>query len=81
MSEPNLVEPRPFSTKCMDLNTESRHAWLDSMQTDRRVNQQSDFEKSVMWRGVFIAAVIVTAINIPASPPQTLTHAPIRATV
>jgi hypothetical protein len=81
MSAPNLVEPRPFSTKCIDLHAESRQAWLDALQSDIHLTQQSDFENSVIWRGVFIAAFIVIVINIPVSPPTVQPHAPVRATV
>lgn len=59
---------------------EARRSWLSEMQ-GHRIPVQSDFEKSVAWRGVFAAAIIVTVINVPASPPQVLAQPPIRATV
>jgi hypothetical protein len=59
---------------------EARRAWLSEMQGDQ-TPAQSDFEKSVAWRGVFVAAVIVTVINVPASPPQAPAQPPIRSTV
>ncbi|WP_168793010.1 hypothetical protein [Paraburkholderia aromaticivorans] len=58
---------------------EARQTWLCEMQHDQ-TRPQSDFEKSAIWRGVFVAAFIVTVINIPVSPPTMQTHAPVRAT-
>jgi hypothetical protein len=61
----------------VDVHGETRRAWLDQQARD----SQSDFENSVIWRGVFIAAFIVTVINIPASPPPMQAPASVRATV
>jgi hypothetical protein len=63
-----------------DTAGETRRAWLRELQRGT-TPPQSDFEKSVIWRGVFAAAFIVTVINIPVSPPTVQTHAPVRATV
>jgi len=66
-----------------DVFLAERKAWLDSQPRTRLTapERQGDFEESVVWRGVFIAAFIVIVINIPASPPTVHTHAPVRATV
>ncbi|MFM0479095.1 hypothetical protein PQQ81_01050 [Paraburkholderia strydomiana] len=72
-----------------DVNALSRQAWLKELQqpqpiADDRASTrpaQSDFEKSIAWRGVFIAAFIVIAINLPFSPPPTQAHLTARSTV
>lgn len=61
----------------VDSHAETRRAWL----VQQAIESQSDFEKSVIWRGVFVAAFIVTVINIPVSSPTVQSHATIRATV
>jgi hypothetical protein len=58
----------------------ARRGWLRATQSELPPSQ-SDFEKSAIWRGVFVAAFIVTVINIPVSPPRVQTHASVRATV
>ncbi|MFM0407472.1 hypothetical protein [Paraburkholderia dipogonis] len=63
-----------------DLNAEPRREWLRYLQRSQ-TPPQSDFEKSPVWRGVFVAAFIVTVINIPVSPPTVKIDAPVRATV
>jgi len=58
----------------------ARRTWLRAVETEPPA-AQSDFERSAIWRGVFVAAFIVTVINIPVSPPTVQTRAPVRATV
>ncbi|REG58978.1 hypothetical protein B0G80_1703 [Paraburkholderia sp. BL6669N2] len=63
-----------------DQARQARQAWLCEMQNGQ-TRSQSDFEKSAVWRGVFVAAFIVIVINIPVSPPTAQSHALARATV
>jgi hypothetical protein len=80
MSASNFVEARRSSTKCIDLNTGSRQAWLVAMQGDLQIRQHSDFEKSLVWRSTLIAAVIVIGINLLSPTPAAVQPAHIHAT-
>jgi hypothetical protein len=58
-----------------DGNTDARHAWLEQLQQEPEAAGRasddplkSDFESSTAWRGVFVAAFIVIAVNVPLSP-------------
>ena len=76
------------SINSIEMNTEARQTWLrleQGLSTEPAegytVVRQSDFEKSKVWRAVFIAAAIVIGITLfqpaaidapsPAAPPRT----------
>jgi hypothetical protein len=72
--------------KSIDKHGDARRTWLRIEQglavpKMRKPTEQSDFESSAVWRCTFVAAFIVTVINIPVSPPPVQPHAPVRATV
>ena len=78
---------KPISS--MESNAEARRAWLRREQglptepaDGYTVVRQSDFEKSKVWRAVFIAAAIAVGIALfqPAPADAPSATAPARAT-
>lgn len=75
--------------KSIDKNAEARQLWLRRLQglsvettEQHAATRQSDFERSSVWRAVFIAAAV--AIGIAAfqpTPTQTEPPATVRTTV
>jgi hypothetical protein len=76
--------------RSIEKNTEARQRWLrleQGLPTEPvdgyTVVRQSDFEKSKVWRAIFIAAAIVVGITLfqpdavdapsPTAPPRTTT--------
>jgi anti-sigma-K factor RskA len=75
--------------RSIEMNTEARQTWLRLEQglpvepaDDHTVVRQSDFEKSNIWRAVFIAAAIVVGIALfqPAPVSAPAFASPTRAT-
>lgn len=69
-----------------DFNTQIRQAWLAEMQpklatSPAQPEHKSDFEKSIAWRGVFVAALIVIGVNLLPPPSAGDVHATARAFV
>lgn len=63
--------------KSVEKNAEARQAWLRQMQglspditSGHTAYRQSDFEKSKIWRAVFIAAFIIGIVNFVEPAPQ-----------
>ncbi|MGF7130503.1 hypothetical protein P3T40_001978 [Paraburkholderia sp. EB58] len=66
--------------KSIELNAEARRAWLRREQglppeshTGNDPSQQSDFEKSRVWRAVFVFAALVIIGSLLAPEPGTRT--------
>lgn len=64
-------ETRMKSISNIEMNTEARQTWLRQEQglptepsEGYTVVRQSDFEKSKVWRAVFVAAAIVIGITL-----------------
>lgn len=66
--------------KSIELNAEARHAWLRREQglppespVGHEPSNQSDFEKSRVWRAVFVFAALVIIASLFAPEPGTRT--------